>query len=1074
MNAASVNQVNTGPISQSAEAGTSIGTATTSTAPVSSTVTADPSGVNTKTETSLSPVAVAVPVASEANTHNSTENQQATKPTSHATPNGECRSLATEAEATPTVPSKENGSVVQSIPSETKENDVQSRTASVTPSLPPPAPPAVVTSSSPTAPATTNTTTTNTNTSTSTNTRTMMTTTMTNITNDNNNDSPGGKEETQIEPEQEQAKVQDVVEASRSADAAPVSGTQQPSASSANSSINAALVSVVDNKPSRAEVEQANSADATSMTTTTPPLEGSTPSVQASPSPEVKAEESNKENVKEKAETETSKEKQKPKNSENVKEKEQEKEKEKGKDKDKEKEKEKGEKSDDTTCQNCQTSTTPLWRRDENGQVLCNACGLFLKLHGRRRPISLKTDVIKPRNRSRHNPSMKRAKNFTCPSPSSSPSFSPLRHPVLLQDNGAIEALPMAPVPVRGNGGPPTGASAGGPPGASPALVAQVHVSRQQQLPLHHVAHPHSHPGIKSPGLGPHSHPHQHSHPHGHALPHGLNSHTVPPTPVSATQSVPPPPPGSIHRSAGPSAQQGQVHSFPSTPSTVFYGSPALGPHSHQHQHQHQQQSLSHAPSPHVLPMVPSPRYASVPASVAHSPHASSANQNAHLPHVSHSFLLPPPRAGPHQQQQHSNGVHPPSTPPLHPQGQQRHGQQHQLIPGQVQAQQTPLNMAQHQQQQQHMMAHNSVAGSPILNGSLGQSSQSHSPALQPLSSNSFTKPIHSILNGHASAHPAFQHHPGAPQLHHGMPVEAVAASTPTGGPNLVPQRSSARTAPRPGQQQQQQQQQPPPPGPSSSNLQRRIPSPSGLAIQMGGQGQPDPRSPHIPTPQSRPLSPVPALAPLKNEMTMATNPGLATAPILTGPSSVHHQNANPPMMVTRNSAPADELPVTGARHQSGNGHRGQMPLTHGSPSNGPIVLPNGTSMSTAMSDVKPNSRPASPLSRSTTSSTSMKANDSRVAELELVNDLLRSRVAQLEASESRIRDSEMLLRRENEVLKRRLDEMLSQPAMPSAGVDSKSAPLHPYSSSPSKGNYSPESGDSDRCVKRIRVSELV
>lgn len=61
-------------------------------------------------------------------------------------------------------------------------------------------------------------------------------------------------------------------------------------------------------------------------------------------------------------------------------------------------------------CQNCQTSTTPLWRRDEVGSVLCNACGLFLKLHGRPRPISLKTDVIKSRNRVKSTPHGQRKK----------------------------------------------------------------------------------------------------------------------------------------------------------------------------------------------------------------------------------------------------------------------------------------------------------------------------------------------------------------------------------------------------------------------------------------------------------------------------------------------------------------------------------------------------------------------------------------------------------------------------------------------------------------------------------------
>lgn len=50
-------------------------------------------------------------------------------------------------------------------------------------------------------------------------------------------------------------------------------------------------------------------------------------------------------------------------------------------------------------CTNCHTRTTPLWRRNPEGLPLCNACGLFLKLHGEVRPLSLKTDVIKKRNR---------------------------------------------------------------------------------------------------------------------------------------------------------------------------------------------------------------------------------------------------------------------------------------------------------------------------------------------------------------------------------------------------------------------------------------------------------------------------------------------------------------------------------------------------------------------------------------------------------------------------------------------------------------------------------------------------
>ncbi|KZV75850.1 hypothetical protein PENSPDRAFT_623952 [Peniophora sp. CONT] len=51
-------------------------------------------------------------------------------------------------------------------------------------------------------------------------------------------------------------------------------------------------------------------------------------------------------------------------------------------------------------CYNCHTTATPLWRKDEEGKTVCNACGLYYKLHGSARPISMKSDVI--RKRSRH------------------------------------------------------------------------------------------------------------------------------------------------------------------------------------------------------------------------------------------------------------------------------------------------------------------------------------------------------------------------------------------------------------------------------------------------------------------------------------------------------------------------------------------------------------------------------------------------------------------------------------------------------------------------------------------------
>ena len=51
-------------------------------------------------------------------------------------------------------------------------------------------------------------------------------------------------------------------------------------------------------------------------------------------------------------------------------------------------------------CKNCATTTTPLWRSDESGSVLCNACGLFLNLHGRPRRIVKEEGAEEPLSKS--------------------------------------------------------------------------------------------------------------------------------------------------------------------------------------------------------------------------------------------------------------------------------------------------------------------------------------------------------------------------------------------------------------------------------------------------------------------------------------------------------------------------------------------------------------------------------------------------------------------------------------------------------------------------------------------------
>jgi uncharacterized Zn finger protein (UPF0148 family) len=50
-------------------------------------------------------------------------------------------------------------------------------------------------------------------------------------------------------------------------------------------------------------------------------------------------------------------------------------------------------------CANCHQTQTPLWRKNERGEPLCNACGLYAKLHHRDRPAEMRKTTIQRRRR---------------------------------------------------------------------------------------------------------------------------------------------------------------------------------------------------------------------------------------------------------------------------------------------------------------------------------------------------------------------------------------------------------------------------------------------------------------------------------------------------------------------------------------------------------------------------------------------------------------------------------------------------------------------------------------------------
>ncbi|CAI2351609.1 unnamed protein product [Caenorhabditis sp. 36 PRJEB53466] len=53
-------------------------------------------------------------------------------------------------------------------------------------------------------------------------------------------------------------------------------------------------------------------------------------------------------------------------------------------------------------CSNCHTNKTTAWRRDAEGKLVCNPCGLYYRLHKVRRPIEMRKNHIQQRYRRKN------------------------------------------------------------------------------------------------------------------------------------------------------------------------------------------------------------------------------------------------------------------------------------------------------------------------------------------------------------------------------------------------------------------------------------------------------------------------------------------------------------------------------------------------------------------------------------------------------------------------------------------------------------------------------------------------
>ncbi|GAA6001696.1 hypothetical protein JCM10207_002271 [Rhodosporidiobolus poonsookiae] len=213
-------------------------------------------------------------------------------------------------------------------------------------------------------------------------------------------------------------------------------------------------------------------------------------------------------------------------------------------------------------CHNCGTRTTPLWRRDGEGRVACNACGLYYKLHGQHRPVNMKKPTIKRRKRvpaapaAQNRAAMIEAQNranggqaSVSPPPSGSdvdqlasdqgtPAPPTKRRKTATKKAAAVAAATASPSVLEERerqavaAAVAAAASSPGPAGSPRNPLSELAAIASHQASAHAAAAPpaasavppavaaqHSHHNAHSPSP---AHPHHHHH---HAVPHSHASH---------------------------------------------------------------------------------------------------------------------------------------------------------------------------------------------------------------------------------------------------------------------------------------------------------------------------------------------------------------------------------------------------------------------------------------------------------------------------------------------------------------------------------------------------------------------